>query len=206
MARKLKVQADALSRLQSQHEWELNLNLYHYLDTVCGPHTIDRFATIKTTKCKRYNSRYPGCCGVDALHQSDWAREMSFVNAPLRPLDSVLIIILHQEAEATIIAPARKAKNWFQKLRKLSIASPIRQHAHTFCIQRGLRPPEARKKTLMGIVCLENLWAKALGTELWPPECIKNIHSFLPLPRIEKFKLFCEALYLSHQNFKCNTI
>ena len=113
----------------------------------CGPHTIDRFATIKTTKCKRYNSRYPGCCGVDALHQSDWAREMSFVNAPLRPLDSVLIIILHQEAEATIIAPARKAKNWFQKLRKLSIASPIRQqHAHTFCIQRGLRPPEALKK------------------------------------------------------------
>ncbi|GFO22415.1 reverse transcriptase [Plakobranchus ocellatus] len=104
--------------------------------------------TINTTKCKRYNSRYldPGCCGVDALHQSDWAREMNFVNAPLRLLDSVLNIILHQEAEATIIAPAWKAKNWFQKLKKLSIASPIKlPHARTFCIQRGLRPPEALK-------------------------------------------------------------
>ncbi|GFN95919.1 reverse transcriptase [Plakobranchus ocellatus] len=148
LAGKLNIQADALSRLQSQHEWELNPNLYHYLDTVWGPHTIDRFATINTTKCKRYNSRYldPGCCGVDALHQSDWAREMNFVNAPLRLLDSVLNIILHQEAEATIIAPAWKAKNWFQKLKKLSIASPIKlPHARTFCIQRSLRPPEALK-------------------------------------------------------------
>ena len=71
---------------------------------------------------------------------------------------------------------------------------------------KGPSTPRGAKKTLMGIVCLENLWAKALGTELWPPECIKNIHSFLPLPRIEKFKLFCEALYLSLQNFKCNTV
>ncbi|GFO09415.1 reverse transcriptase [Plakobranchus ocellatus] len=148
LAGKLNIQADALSRLQSQHEWELNPNLYHYLDTVWGPHTIDPFATINTTKCKRYNSRYldPGCCGVDALHQSDWAREMNFVNAPLRLLDSVLNIILHQEAEATIIAPAWKAKNWFQKLKKLSIASPIKlPHARTFCFQRGLRPPKALK-------------------------------------------------------------
>ena len=162
MAGKLKVQADALSRLQSQHEWELNLNLYHYLDTVWGPHIIDRFATIKTTKCKRYNNRYPGCCGVDALHQSDWAREMSFVNAPLRPLDSVLIMILHQEAEPMIIAPARKAKNWFQKLRKLSIASPIRQHARTFCIQRGLRPPEAY--CLLGESLGEGIRYRAMAT------------------------------------------
>ena len=48
---------------------------------------------------------------------------------------------------------------------------------------KGPSTPGGAKKPQMGMVCSENLWAKALGTELWPPECIKNVHSFLPLPR-----------------------
>lgn len=142
------VQADMLSRIQSQYEWGLNLHLFQYLDRVWGPHTLDRFASFKTTLLKRYNSQYldPQCCGVDALAQSDWGTENNFVNAPIRLLDRILQVISSQKATATIIAPMWRAKSWCQRLRHMSIHPPIKlPKAKHFCVQKGIRLPEALK-------------------------------------------------------------
>lgn len=142
------VQADQLSRLNSQYEWEIHQELFNFLDTQWGPHTIDRFASLTTTKCVKYNSLYLDhkCWGVDALVQSDWSTENNYVNPPVRLLDKIIKIIIKQKAIATIIAPEWKAKNFFWQLKKLSITPPIRlPKARHFCIQRGMRVPEAMK-------------------------------------------------------------
>ena len=107
----LNVQADTLSRLSSKYEWSIQQNIYDYLNVLWGPHTLDRFATMATTKCEKYNSRFldPQSVGVDALLQKDWAVENNFVNPPVRLLDQVLDIICYQKATATVIAPEWKA-------------------------------------------------------------------------------------------------
>ena len=63
------VQADTLSRLSFKYEWSLNKKIYDYFNVLWGPHTIDRFATMATTKCAKCNSRFldPDPVGVDAL-------------------------------------------------------------------------------------------------------------------------------------------
>ncbi|GFO41465.1 reverse transcriptase/ribonuclease h/putative methyltransferase [Plakobranchus ocellatus] len=148
LARHLNTVADGLSRIPGQYEWSMHPCLFQYLDAVWGPHSIDRFASMNTTLCPRYNSLYldPFTCGVDSLHQSDWATENNFVNAPIRLLDRVLEIICSQEAYATVIAPAWRAKTWYQKLKELSIGPPIRlPQASQFCIPHSIAMPEALK-------------------------------------------------------------
>ncbi|GFO31079.1 integrase [Plakobranchus ocellatus] len=137
--------------------------LFQYLDAVWGPHSIDRFASMNTTLCPRYNSLYldPFTCGVDALHQSDWATENNFVNAPIRLVDRVLEIICSPEAYATVIAPAWRAKTWYQKLKELSIGPPIRlPQASQFCIPHSIAMPEALKNHRD--LCLKKLRQKAI--------------------------------------------
>ena len=141
----LNIQADALSRLSSQYEWCLHQKVYDYLNVLWGPHTIDRFATMATTKCISYNSRFldPASMGVDALLQGDWGTENNYVNPPIRLIDQVLDIVCQQQATATIIAPAWKAQWFYQRLKNLSITPPIKlPKAKLFCTQMGLQTPE----------------------------------------------------------------
>ncbi|GFR74435.1 reverse transcriptase [Elysia marginata] len=100
----LTVQADTLSRLSSQYEWCLHQRVYDYLNVLWGPHTLDRFASMTTTKCLKYNSRFlgPASAGIDALLQEDWGLDNNYVNAPIRLLDQVLDIVFHQKATATV--------------------------------------------------------------------------------------------------------
>lgn len=144
----LNVQADTLSRLSSQYEWCLHQKVYDYLNVLWGPHTIDRFATMATTKCIKYNSRFldPASMGVDALLQEDWGQENNYVNPPIRLLDQVLDIICQQQATATVIAPEWKAQWFYQRLKQLSVAPPIKlPKAKLFCTQMGIQTPEPLK-------------------------------------------------------------
>ncbi|GFR58118.1 reverse transcriptase [Elysia marginata] len=148
LAGHLNTVADGLSRIPGQYEWLMHRSLFQYLNAVWGPHSIDRFASMNTMLCPRYNSLYldPFTCGVDALHQSDWATENNFVNAPIRLLDRVLETICSQEAYATVIALAWRAKTWYQKLKELSKTPPIRlPQASQFCIPHSIAMPEALK-------------------------------------------------------------
>jgi len=124
----LNVEADYLSRLSTQYEWTLHPNLFHYIDRVWGPHTIDRFANMGNHVLPRYNSRFmdPLCCGVDALAQSDWECENNYVNPPFRLLSQVLDKIILSKSRATVIAPFWPGQTWFRKLMDLVVCPPIR--------------------------------------------------------------------------------
>lgn len=124
---KLNYIPDKLSRLNPIYEWQLNPGMFRLLDTLWGPHDIDRFATMANTQLPVYNSRFldPYTTGVDGLAQQDWEHLNNFVNPPFRLLDQVLQVIIQQRAEATVIAPAWRGHMWFQKLKALSVVPPI---------------------------------------------------------------------------------
>ncbi|GFN90261.1 hypothetical protein PoB_001676700 [Plakobranchus ocellatus] len=107
------------------------------------------------------------------------------------------------------IAPGRRSYDYCSSVESEKLVPKTKKVIHCQSNQtttrsdalysKGPSTPGGAKKPQMGMVCLENLWAKALGTELWPPECIKKFPQFLapsPLAQynksIEKFKLFCE--------------
>ena len=125
---KSNTRADELSRLRDKHEWMLSRPMFRLLDSVWGPHTIDRFASAVTTQLPKYNARYwdPNGMRIDALAQTDWKEENNFVNPPIRFMDKVLQIIQDQKAHATIVAPFWPAQIWYPTLRRLSISPPIR--------------------------------------------------------------------------------
>lgn len=125
---KLNCRPDSLSRLSLQYEWMLDPGLFNYIDSMLGPHTVDRFASMTTALLPKYNSRFsdPLTSGVDALAQQDWGSEMNFVNAPFRLLNKVLDVVVKQRAHATVIAPHWPNQPWFSRLKNLSVSPPIR--------------------------------------------------------------------------------
>ena len=121
-------EADYLSRIFDRYNWMLHPRLFKFLDSLWGPHTVDRFASCVNTQIARYNSRFhdPFCEGVDALAQQNWAIENNYVNPPFRLLPKVLQVVETQKAVATVIAPFWPAQAWFSKLKALSVTTPIR--------------------------------------------------------------------------------
>ena len=59
-------QADYLSRIVDLDDWGISWSVFGYLDTIWGPHTVDRFASDYNTKCSRFNSRF-WCVGSEAV-------------------------------------------------------------------------------------------------------------------------------------------
>lgn len=123
----LNTEADALSRLQPKHEWMLHPRLFSWLESLWGPHSVDRFASYLTTQLPRYNSRYcdPFTEGINALGQQNWASENNYVNAPFCLLQDVMDVIIQQQATATIIAPYWPSQPWCRLLETLSTAKPV---------------------------------------------------------------------------------
>lgn len=50
IAGRLNIEPDTLSRLNPIYEWQLNPNIFTFLDTIWGPLDIDRFATMANTQ------------------------------------------------------------------------------------------------------------------------------------------------------------
>lgn len=148
LAGRLNTEADYLSRLVSHHEWRLNPKIFKCLDNIWGPHTVDRFASMATNQIDKYNSQYldPQTSAVDALAQTDWAKENNYVNPPFRLLNQVINLVHQQKAVATVIAPKWVAQRWYHRLRALSVAPPVRIPNHpSVCLQIGNKVPEPLK-------------------------------------------------------------
>jgi ribonuclease HI len=118
--------ADRLSRLPTQYEWMLNPRIFQYLDSIWGPHHVDRFATMANAQLPIYNSyrHDPLTSGVDALAQ-DWANTNNFCNPPWRLMNRVLNKVCQSRSMATVIAPMWPQQPWYQKLCRMSVSSPI---------------------------------------------------------------------------------
>ena len=147
IAGKDNVIADRLSRLPDKHDWRLHPRIFMYLDSLWGPHTIDRFASYLNCQLPVYNSRFadPHSSGIDALAQTNWGQHNNYVNPPFCLLQQVLDVICHQQAVATVIAPYWRAQPYLARLKHLSIRPPILLPATPHLFQRmGVLPEPLR--------------------------------------------------------------
>lgn len=107
--------ADKLSRSKDSTKWQLEKTYFDSLDSVYGPHTVDRFGTSCNTGLPHYNSpvwdqqTLPG----DEFSQSWGGRHNNWVNPPFNRIPLVLDKIRKDRASATIILPVWRTQSWW---------------------------------------------------------------------------------------------
>ena len=104
--RSLNDRADFLSRLVDVNDWRVSSQFFQFIDSIWGPHTVDRFANSKNAQLKRFNSLYwtPGSEGVDAFAQ-DWSNENNWLVPPIHLILRCLGFLRVSKAIATLIVP-----------------------------------------------------------------------------------------------------
>ena len=76
--------ADLISKFKDYDDWGISVEVFAHIDSVLGPHSIDRFATWYNKKCVRFNSRFcnPDSEAIDTL-TVNWSGEINWVVPPL---------------------------------------------------------------------------------------------------------------------------
>lgn len=111
------VEADELSRIEDTNDYMLDPNCFKLIDKRWGPHTIDRFASIKTRQLERYCSlfRNPGCEGVNAF-TLDWAQENNWIFPPPVLVPRVIRHMSVGKEDGTLIVPQWSSAVWWPLL------------------------------------------------------------------------------------------
>ena len=97
-------QADFLSRIYDADDWGLSPLSFHRIDSVWGPHAIDRFANHVNAKLPRFNSIFwnPGSECIDTFVMN-WSGENNYA---CPPICLILRVLLHtHKASGTLIVP-----------------------------------------------------------------------------------------------------
>ena len=99
--------------------WMLNPKLFHKINQLYK-HDCDAFATASNTQIPNAYWTFE----EDAFKQ-DWTGKRLWINPPWSLIDKVIDKLIQDQAVATIITPKWDNKKWYNKLRAISIASPI---------------------------------------------------------------------------------
>ena len=110
--------ADELSRVEDVTDYMLDPKCFRYIDQLWGPpHTVDRFASIKTKQLVRYCSRYrnPGCEASNAFTVS-WSLDNNWMFPPPLLIPKVLSHMSAGHEYGTLIAPEWPSAVWWPLL------------------------------------------------------------------------------------------
>ena len=109
--------ADAISKMYVLDDYQLHPRYFHLLDQRWGPHSVDLFASSRTTHCTRFYSRHwcPGTSGINAFAY-DWTHENPWINAPFRLIGYILRRLRDSLATATLILPVWWSAPWWHLL------------------------------------------------------------------------------------------
>ncbi|VDI13202.1 Hypothetical predicted protein [Mytilus galloprovincialis] len=74
------IKADAISKIFDFDDWGVSLEFFEFIDSMYGPHSVDRFADSNNKKIELFNSRFytPGSSGVDAF-SFDWKEDNNWL-------------------------------------------------------------------------------------------------------------------------------
>ena len=99
-------QANFLSRIFDSDDWGLFPLSFHYIDSVWGSHSVDRFANHVNAKLPRFNSRFwnPGSEGIDAFVMN-WHGEINYGCPPICLILRVLHHMSNCKASGSLIVP-----------------------------------------------------------------------------------------------------
>jgi hypothetical protein len=98
--------ADFLSRIIDIDDWGTTVDFFQLLDSLWGPHTVDRFANMNNTKLLRLNSLYwnPGSIAVDAF-TSDWSGENNWLVPPVSMVSRLINHLIKSNSVGTSVVP-----------------------------------------------------------------------------------------------------
>ena len=98
--------ADYYSRIVDYDDYGLHPAVFQWLDSVWGPHTVDRFANPTNAQIERFNSRFwtPGTDAVDAF-TCNWAEDNNWWFPPVYLIPRVIRYAQSLGAKGTLIAP-----------------------------------------------------------------------------------------------------
>jgi ribonuclease HI len=99
-------QADLLSREIDFDDWGVSVEFFKFMDSLWGPHTIDRFADNFNAKLRRFNSKF-WCSGsehVDGFSIS-WAGENNWIVPPIASVPKVIKHLKVCNAKGTLVVP-----------------------------------------------------------------------------------------------------
>nr|WP_300148092.1 reverse transcriptase domain-containing protein [Propionicimonas sp.] len=119
--------ADGLSRQCDRSDWMLHRRVFHELDLLWGPHSIDRMATFRTRQVPRYESRHRdvGSLRADTFSALWSPTENSWVNPPFSLIHRVLRHVQASRAEVTLVAPVWPSQPWFPLLLSMCVDWPV---------------------------------------------------------------------------------
>lgn len=108
--REQNVKADEISKQSDCDDWEIDIDIFSFLDNLWGPHTVDRFASDYNTKCKVFNSKCwcPGTTGINSLEQH-WGMENNWVVPPPSIAGTCIQKMKQEKANGTLIVPFWKS-------------------------------------------------------------------------------------------------
>ena len=119
--RKNNRQADALSKNMDNDDWVTTSNLIDIIERRWGNITIDRFASDKNRKSKRFNSRYlcPETEGVNAF-SLDWSNEFNLLVPPVYLISKTIhhFLASSSKARAVLVCPRWPSATFWPLLHK----------------------------------------------------------------------------------------
>lgn len=115
--------ADAESRAVIYDDWSLRRDVFSQLDSLWGPHSVDRFADTSNTQTQRFNSlrACPRAEAVDCFAQ-DWRGENNWCVPPFHLIHKVLELVEQEGAVATLVVPMWESQPWWPVLVRLAVA------------------------------------------------------------------------------------
>jgi len=119
--REQNVLADYLSHVieMLHHHYGLQRQLFRDLDDRWGPHTIDRFATVRNRQVPRFNSQYfhPESGWTDAF-SLPWAGENNWLFPPVPQIARTIRHIRASKGVGTLIMPEIFQSDWWALIRE----------------------------------------------------------------------------------------
>ena len=99
-------QDDYLSKFIDFDDWGVSSEFFHFIDSLHGPFTVDRFANSKNTRLPRFNSLFwnPNSEAVDCFTQN-WAKENNWLVPPIFLVIKTIKYLIQCKAKGTLIIP-----------------------------------------------------------------------------------------------------
>ena len=102
--------ADYASWIVDLDDWRVSPSVFNMINSIWGPHTVDRFASPCNTQLDRFNSKFwcPGTEAVDAF-TVDWGADINWLVPPLHLIANALQHAKACRAKGTLAFPAWKS-------------------------------------------------------------------------------------------------
>ena len=111
--RTLNDKADYISHIQDFDDWKISPQIFSWIDSMWGPHSVDCFAHIDNTKLPKFYSRFwcPGSTAIDAF-TVNWGHDVNWWVLPINLVGRVLKRAEVCKATGSIVPAWKSAPFW----------------------------------------------------------------------------------------------